>query len=273
MAGGYRMKSIRLLVGIAATVAATSIADAAGGWEQFHGNDGNNGRADKGPDLRVYGTPRFAAPVDGIVADYYMGLNASGPVVSDGRVFCYGGGDIDAYWNDVGPGYLIAFDESTGMRLWTKQIEHGSYSSSSSPSVSKGRVYVPSGGAVYCIDAATGGEVWTSALNDAVVNAAVTVAEDLGLCYIHTWGSPTRLHALCIADGSPVWTLDMPGRGQGHVAYNAAAGLVYTTITDASRGRLVAVDAVGGTNVWTSADSFQNQCSGGIAFDGARRRP
>ncbi len=50
------------------------------------------------------------------------------------------------------------------------------------------------------------------------MNAAVTIADDLGLCYMHTYGSfggGTRLHAIHTADGTAAWTLDLTGPGQG----------------------------------------------------------
>ncbi|MCL1856440.1 MAG: hypothetical protein FWF84_02195, partial [Kiritimatiellaeota bacterium] len=94
----------RMMVCVAALIAATGVY-ATGSWEQFHGTQGNNGRAATGPDLRIYDTPRFASAVDGMTAGY-MSPNASGPVVMDGRVFCYGA-----------TGVVMAFSEVTGERL------------------------------------------------------------------------------------------------------------------------------------------------------------
>ena len=257
------MKNVRRLMGVAA-LAAASCANAAGGWEQFHGTH-NNGRAEKGPDLRRYATPRFARGVEGVNDMWGMDVCASGPVVMDGRIFCYGNS-----------GCLSAFDESSGAKLWTARVADGSMSGSwASPSASNGRVYIGSGGFLYCFDAAAGATNWVCALTSAsgipeVVNAAPTVAEGIGLCYQYTcdFGGAARLHAVRIADGSLAWAQDVAGFGEGHVAYNPSLSLIYTT-TDTGGGRIVALDAADGSAVWTSAGSFGVRCYGGVAFDAA----
>ena len=261
---------MKKMLTVAAMAFAATGLQAAGGWEQFHGTDGNTGRAARGPDLRVYGAPRFAATVEGYNDLWGFAPSATGPVVMDGRVFCYGNG-----------GAVSAFDESSGECLWRTPVAYGNANdSNASPSASNGRVYVGSGTALYCLDAEDGAVVWEHDLEREVVNAAVTVAEGIGLCFLHTWGagSPlrTRLHAVRVADGTLAWSLDMGGQGQGNVAYNAAAGLLYTTVGAADggwasgRGGIAAIDAVGGTNVWFSAGSLDRPCYGGVAFDAAR---
>ncbi|MCL2104934.1 MAG: PQQ-binding-like beta-propeller repeat protein [Kiritimatiellaeota bacterium] len=259
------MMSIRIRMGIAAAIAAAgTTANAAGGWEQFHGTHGNNGCVEKGPDLRIYGTPRIQSEVPGVNDFWGYNPSASGPVVMDGRIFCYGNS-----------GAVSAYDESSGQKLWTNAgLADGSKNDSwSSPSASNGRVYIGSGGVLYCLDAENGQAVWTYALDLAeVVNASVTVVEDLGLCFLHTAGwladGMTRLHAVNIADGTPAWTLDLTGDGQGHVAYNPGRKVVYTTVTvSSSLSAIVAIDAVGGTNVWTSAGNLASTCYGAPAFD------
>ena len=256
------MRNVFVLAGLALCMGAAAYAQTTGGWEQFHGTDGNNGRVAAGPDLRVYGTPRFQSAVPDYVDLWGFDPLATGPVVMDGRVFCYGS-----------EGSVSAFDESTGVRLWNTVIDDGSaLDSFASPSASNGKVYVGSDNTLYCMDAATGDILWTYAMGGAIVNASVTIAEDIGLCFLHAWRSSvtphiTRLHAVNIADGANAWTLDVQGEGQSHVAYNAAAGVVYTTVTDSGRGRIVAIDAVGGTIAWTSEGLFDKPCYGGIAFD------
>ncbi len=274
------MRNVFVLAGLAICAGlAVYGGQSPGEWEQFHGTHGNTGRASVGPDLSRYATPRLTVG-DGNVGGVGMDCsdwwapdtilpNASGPVVAEGKVFCY---------DDAGR--VVAFRESTGVELWSTPIAAGMYMSSSSPSYSNGRVYIGSDNTVYCLEAQDGAVVWTHVLTapdngtDLVVNAAVTIAEDAGLCYIHTFtgmgASTTRLVAINIADGTLAWTRDVSGLGQGHVAYNPALKLVYTTITDARRGRIAALNAQTGATVWTSADSFDLPCSGGVAFDANR---
>ena len=253
------MRNVFVLAGLALCMGAAAYAQTTGGWEQFHGTDGNNGRAAAGPDLRVYDTPRFSTAVPDYVDLWGFDPLATGPAVMDGRVFCYGS-----------EGSVSAFDESTGARLWNTPVDDGSaLDSFASPSASNGKVYVGSDETLYCMDATTGDILWTYTMDGDIVNASVTIAEDIGLCFLHAWrvSGITRLHAVNIADGTNAWTLDVSGQGQSHVAYNAAVGLVYTPVTDSGRGRIVAIDAAGGSIAWTSEGSFDKPCYGGIAFD------
>jgi outer membrane protein assembly factor BamB len=249
----------------------------AAGWEQFHGTDGNRGRALAGPDLSVHTTPRFQVG-SGLGSSTFGFGSTSGPVVDEGKIFCYNAG-----------GAVLAFRESDGAPLWETAVAAASSGSWSSPSACAGRVYIGSGEYVFCLDAETGALLWSHPLtapggsgetSAPVVNAAPAVAEDLGLCYMHTYGGfggGTRLHAIHAADGTPAWTLDLTGQGQGAVAYNPALRLVYTTVgTEGGwaegRGGIAAIDARTGALRWTSAGSFEPLNFGGVAFDAAHNR-
>jgi outer membrane protein assembly factor BamB len=248
----------------------------AAGWEQFHGSDGNAGRAARGPDLARYTTPRFQVG-SGLGAGFY-GSNTSGPVVDEGKIFCYGA-----------EGKVAAFRESDGVLLWETPVDEAAFGSWSSPSAAAGKVYMGSGEYVFCLDAETGAILWRCHLSTMeghgetygmVVNAAATAVPELGLCYMHTYGSfggGTRLHAIRIADGTQAWTLDMTGQGQGHVACNRKDRLVYTTVgTEGGwaegRGGIAAVDALTGQIRWYSQGTFEPLSFGGIAYDAARNR-
>ena len=269
------MGHAKKLMGLAAAFAVTGL-NATGNWEQFHGTSGNNGRAEKGPDLRVYDTPRFASALDGVFVDDWMGPSASSPVVADGRVFCYTAGEVEVdgwVYNDVGPGYVAAFDEGTGARLWTAEVEHGEGSSCSSPSAGGGRVFIASADKLYCLDAATGAGIWTNTLDNVVVNASVTIAADLGICFLHSWGTGggAHLYAFNVADGAEAWQPKPWGGspGQGNVAYNPSARLLYTTRYNGMGFSLIeAFNAADGSAAWTS-DPFNGRVFGGIAFDAA----
>jgi outer membrane protein assembly factor BamB len=271
----------RLFTHFSALVALVAIAPvsrvSAAGWEQFHGTDGNSGRASSGPDLSVYTSPRLQVG-SGLGSTTFGFGSTSGPVVDGGKVFCYNA-----------DGALLAFRESDGAPLWETAITNSSYGSWSSPSACGGKVYMGSGEYVFCLDAETGVLRWSYHLTTmdmsgetyaAVVNAAVTVADDLGLCYMSTYGSfggGTRLHAIHTADGTAAWTLDLTGQGQGAVAYNPSLRLIYTTVGTGGgwadgRGGICAIDARTGVIRWTSAGSFEPLSFGGIAYDSAHGR-
>ena len=247
------------------------------GWEQFHGTDGNSGHAARGPDLAVYTSPRFQ--VGSRLGSSTFGFGStSGPVADEGKIFCYNA-----------EGAVLAFRESDGASLWETAITSASFGSWSSPSASGGKVYMGSGEYVYCLDSESGALRWAYHLTTmdtsgetyaSVVNAAVTIADDLGLCFMSTYGSfggGTRLHAIHTADGTQVWTLDLTGQGQGAVAYNPSLRLVYTTVgTEGGwadgRGGIAAIDAQTGKIRWTSAGSFEPLSFGGITYDAAHNR-
>ena len=252
-----------------------------GGWEQFHATDGNSGRAARGPDLATYTTPRFQVG-SGLGASVFGFAGASGPVVDAGKVFCYSA--------DSGDGSKVtAFRESDGFQLWEAVVSNASFASWSSPSAADGKVYMGSGEYVFCLDAETGNRLWQyhlSTMSDqdetyaSVVNAAVTVIPELGLCYMHTYGSfggGTRLHAIHTADGTAAWMLDMTGQGQGHVAYNPAGRLIYTTVGteggwSEGRGGVAAIDALTGELEWYSQGTFEPLSFGGITYDSVHNR-
>jgi outer membrane protein assembly factor BamB len=169
--------------------------------------------------------------------------------------------------------------------VWKTPIADASFGSWSSPSAGGDKVYMGSGETVYCFDAKDGAILWEYELtgpddfmgetHGVVVNASVTIAEELGLCYMHTYGSfggGTRLHAINIADGTLAWFWDTPGQGQGHVSYNPALKLVYTTSSlggswSNGRGTIAALDAATGDVIWYGEGSFNQFSFGGIAFD------
>ena len=271
-----------------AILAVPGLAMAAGdnNWSQFHQGNTFGGQALIGPDLRDYTTPLLQVG-SGLGAGF-MGVSASAPVVMNNQVFCYSSS-----------GAVTAFSEIDGTELWSSTVAAASFGSWSSPSadVASNSVYMGSGEYVYRFDADTGAAVWdqpyhlTTMGNQgetyaSVVNASPTIVPGLGtngegLVYQHTYGSfggGTRLHAINVADGTQAWELDLTGQGQGEVAYNAAEGLIYTTVGTeggwaSGRGGIVAIDAATGAidTTWGtngySAGSFEPLSFGGITYD------
>jgi outer membrane protein assembly factor BamB len=252
------------------------------GWSQFHSGNSFAGAATKGPDLRIYNTPRFQVGAD-LGAGW--GTNSSSPIVMNNKVFAYSQS-----------GAVTAFSEFNGAELWSTAIAPATFGSWSSPSadVASNSVYMGSDANVYRIDAESGQILWTSQLTEyggtgetygVVVNAAPTIVPNIGLngeglVYQQTYGSfggGARVHAFNVADGSIAWTYDTPGQGQGEVAYNPSNGLIYAASNGTGswadgRGGIVALDAATGNVAWASTDSHFAFNFGSIAYDNANNR-
>jgi outer membrane protein assembly factor BamB len=252
-------------------------------WSQFHSGNSFAGAATKGPDLRIYDTPRLQVGSDLGAAGF--GANSSSPVVMNNKVFAYSQS-----------GAVSAFSELNGDFLWSAAISPASFGSWASPSAdaASNSVYMGSDANVYRIDAESGQILWTSQLTEyggtgetygVVVNAAPTIVPGIGLngeglVYQQTYGSfggGTRLHAFNVADGSIAWTYDTPGQGQGEVAFNPNNGLIYAASNGTGswadgRGGIVALDAATGNVAWESVDSYFAFSFGGIAYDNANNR-
>jgi outer membrane protein assembly factor BamB len=282
----YAYRAVLLALGLVLALGGTAIAQVDNNWSQFHQGPGFGGQAAIGPDLRLYTTPRFAVG-SGLGASFGMGISASTPVVMNNAIFCY---DMN--------GRVCAFSELSGSSLWSAVVAPSSFGSWSSPSadVASNSVYMGSGEYVYRFDATTGASLWSQPYHltaadshgetyASVVNAAPTILPGLGLngqglVLQHTYGSfggGTQLHAINVADGSRAWTQSFTGQGQGEVAYNPAAGLIYTTIGTSGgwadgRGGIAALNPTTGSTVWTSAGSFEPLSFGGITYDAAHNR-
>lgn len=272
-----------ILSAIIALASAPAIAAIDNSWSQFHAGNSFAGAATKGPDLRIYDTPRFQVGSDLGAAGF--GANSSSPVVMNNKVFAY-----------TQSGAVSAFSEFNGDFLWSTSISPASFGSWSSPSAdaASNSVYMGSGSYIYRLDADTGQQLWAAPLTEyggtgetyaQVVNAAPAIVPGIGLngeglVYQHTYGSfggGTRLHAFNVADGSLAWHYDTPGQGQGEVAYNSNNGLIYAVTNGTGswadgRGGIVALNAATGDVAWESADSYFAYNFGGIAYDNANNR-
>jgi outer membrane protein assembly factor BamB len=162
------------------------------------------------------------------------------PAVANGKVY-------------VGTGYgtlrAMALEAATGRVLWETPCNLPVWGA---PAVADGRVYFGIGngdfvksapvpaGAVLCLDAATGKQLWRYDLPDAAVTSVVLTG-DRAL----TGCRDGRVYALDRATGKPVWSADCGGPVVASPATDGA--LVYAA---GGAGQLNALDVSSGKPVW-----------------------
>ncbi len=212
------------------TPATPPVAPAEGEWPMFHNNLARLGMSASpmSPPLEA----QWTAPGDSEVV-------WTGPVVKDGILYST---SLD--------GYIRARDAGTGDLLWEQSLGAWYYYTGT-PAVDQGVVYTtfdgPSGGAVYALDAATGGIHW-SVNNEKTgmdLNARVAMAHADGEVFGTAWSG--EIYALSDVSGSVIWTYQtntLPMFGT-----TVVDGLVYAPISD---GRVIALNETTGALVWTT---------------------
>jgi outer membrane protein assembly factor BamB len=168
--------------------------------------------------------------------------------------------------------YICAYDMTTGLRLWSCQVDcNVGYWSWSSVVYDNGYVYWAGGDGTtqpkaYKINAVTGStldggwEVSLGASYDTIVNSTPTIAD--GRFYISTYGgfdpSAASHYALNLSDGSISWSNNDGGQGQGAMSYDSDRNIVYQTVYDSddSDQELRAYDADTGAVLWTTDIGF-----------------
>ena len=166
------------------------------------------------------------------------------PTIAGGRIFLSG---------DAGRVVALALDG--GRTLWT--FPTGA-SLRSTPAVADGKVYVGGGdsGVFYALDAATGTPVWSFPTGDRLTYATPTVVD--GTVYFGTgWGEGNGgwVYALDAETGALRWKTFVGA--EIYFAPAVGGGRVYAASYEAQR--LVALDAVTGTELWSldrENDSF-----------------
>jgi outer membrane protein assembly factor BamB len=167
---------------------------------------------------------------------------AAAPVVGDGTLYVV---DTD--------GLVHAFDAQSGTREWTQRLEVArdlrDANFGGGASYFDGRLYVTSGaGAVVALDAETGEEIWR-VTPAGPLRGAPTIA--FNSVYVMT--QDNQIHALSLADGSPVWQDSAAASQSGVFGVASPAAGQGTVIAGYSSGELVAYRYENGRNLWSDA--------------------
>ncbi len=188
-----------------------------------------------------------------LIWSYFIGENAwvdSSPAVTDGRVYV-GASQVGEYgeW-----GKLYCFDALTGYLNWSYAIGIGCWVQSS-PAVAEGAVYVGvvdvfhQGGRVICLDASSGGFIWSYNITYAAVYSSPAVAD--GKVYVGFFNS-MNVSCLDAYSGDLIWS--HPTNSDVSSSPAVAYGKVYVGSWDYN---VYCLDAYSGGLIWsyTTGDS------------------
>lgn len=144
--------------------------------------------------------------------------------------------DRDRVYIPLKNGELVALDRETGAPIWRQMIPTGW-----PPLASEGTVYVAAPSGIRALNAETGEERWSTAL-DGTLSAPMSVAESALVAVIDS-GTVVALRA---ADGQRLWQHDLGGKSP-FPAVPGEQRLIYFSLTD---GRVVAVSIETGMRAW-----------------------
>lgn len=130
-------------------------------------------------------------------------------------------------------------------RKWYRDFKDEGLMNTVQPVIANGRLYIGTmRGTFYCLDAATGKDVWTAEIPGGVLHAAAVAAETVYVC-----SGRGKLHALDAATGRPRWTFDTSG---GAAIWNAPLPWNNSIYFAGRDGVVYAVSAEDGTLKWTT---------------------
>jgi outer membrane protein assembly factor BamB len=167
---------------------------------------------------------------------------ATAPVVGGGTLFV-----VDTQ------GTVHALDAATGAKRWEHQVQVTSDFRNSTfgggATYFEGKVYANNGaGDVFALDAQTGAELW-HVKPAGPLRGSPTVA--FNALYVMT--TDNQIHALNIADGSPIWDKAAASGPSGVFGVAAPAAGQGTVIAGFSTGELVAYRYENGRDLWSDA--------------------
>ena len=221
------------LAGVAVTVpAALQNAD----WPQAGGN-----AAKSGGHMALSAAPARAWTAT-IAGSSKKRRLAAAPVVGGGTLFA-----VDT------EGQVNAFDAATGARRWVHKIEVARELESAAfgggVSYADGKVYATNGaGDVVALDAQSGSELWRKK-PAGPLRGSPTIA--FNALYVMT--QDNQIHALSLADGSPVWQDAGASSASGVFGVASPAAGQGSVIAGYSSGELVAYRYENGRNLWSDA--------------------
>jgi outer membrane protein assembly factor BamB len=167
---------------------------------------------------------------------------ATSPVIGGGTLFA-----VDTQ------GTVHAFDAATGARRWEHRVEVASDLRNSTfgggASYFDGKVYATNGaGDVFALDAQTGAQLWR-VKPAGPLRGSPTVA--FNAVYVMT--TDNQIHALNMADGTPLWDKAAATGPSGVFGVAAPAAGQGTVIAGYSSGELVAYRYENGRDLWSDA--------------------
>jgi outer membrane protein assembly factor BamB len=150
-------------------------------------------------------------------------------------------------------GTVHAFDAATGARRWEHKVEVVSDLRNSTfgggASYFEGKIYANNGaGDVFALDAQTGAELW-HVKPTGPLRGSPTVA--FNAVYVMT--TDNQIHALSMADGTPIWDKAAATGASGVFGVAAPAAGQGTVIAGYSSGELVAYRYENGRDLWSDA--------------------
>jgi outer membrane protein assembly factor BamB len=176
--------------------------------------------------------------------------------------------------------HLAAFDQGTGNLAWATKIPFTILDSWSTPTIDSNNdtVIVATGFAIVALDRFTGDPLWSTPMNNPIVNASPCVTNDLygnNRVFItdYTFGTGSNGSLICIntdpktpsnphEPGDIVWTAILPGDCSGNTAaYHE--GVVYVSTADdgfGGAGHVLAFDATSTTQplpLWDTPNTEQ----------------
>ncbi|WP_292394421.1 PQQ-binding-like beta-propeller repeat protein [Methanoculleus sp. UBA303] len=186
------------------------------------------------------------------------------PAVHNGKVFIPTWPDMD--FAETNPMGLVCYDAATGAELWTNELGGDGIGSVSGVAVADGRIYLGgTDGRLYCIDEATGETLWASDRIDATGYFGLSSSP---LVYEGTIYALSALDGVLHAfntDGTRVWAFET---GNGVLSFTSPAGYDGKIYCAGNRSRIVCIDPVTQSAVWTFNQDGSVKSSPVIGGDG-----
>jgi outer membrane protein assembly factor BamB len=179
-----------------------------------------------------------------------------GPCVLGDRVFAATGVDRNKTSTDAGETALFCLDAHTGKLFWKKETRHPAWGA---PVVSKGQVFLgtgngdifddakdPSLGALYCLDAKTGDELWQRPFVNGVIDRP---AVDESCVYVSCRNG--YVYCLDRTDGNKRWKTFLESPVVAAPALAQWCGHTDSVFAIATKGKVCCLDPDFGAIHWT----------------------